>query len=1317
MVVLQLLNLLNRYYTTVWLDRFNISLSENWDKQLITVRDHASHAVVVLSDDYLKTHYCRVEFDALIAQNIPVVAIVIDDLSTELLADIEPTYWIDCRTCHEEHMLRANMGTILEHLPQPEERVNISERTHYLHGLITDQEIALSKLPTSRAATISYDYNARESYTIRQRGYDNDLLTQWYFTHQNGNSTIEVTDILSWFDAQPQFVLCGPSGSGKTVITQLLALQTAHEALRDATVALPIWLDLTLWDTHKTFDEFIVSQWPLAFYWKHWLDTNQAFIVIDNWSDFCIRHPEQMEGLNNWIEAAQNHKIVVLAQDETHVDVDLPILNIGVVPITQVPRYIDVFLQGRQKDILKRLVSTYASKVRYSTIDYICCGIELVALNSDLAVETWHKNPIKTLTELRWQQHINNIHAKFSPEYFIATLQTLAWNMLQKEQYRFISYDEAKQLLLDEAPIQVAIGLGLLNKVGDDLRFTSGIFQWHLAAQHLASDGIYKHLTQPKFLDNGKRQASKFDDVVLALVDQSPDRQHQRIIDQVAEIDPYLAYASLQRYPDLYKSLLQPIIAKLVEVRGKNPTSQTALSTILHHIPYVEDTVITLMQQMPNLEWGSQDSLWQDLLQLPLDIPPEFVTRIRQIERDFPESAFDLLSDSPSLQYVAYLAHMIHDDELKIQRNAIWIAGQLEPVAMKVGLFQLLDDPSPKIRQAVLSALANVRNDESLIKQLLIWLRDNPEHSNHVGDAIYHIGRPVSGNLIKLTHDTELSGDDNIRNAIIKNSEEDIAIVVAQFIVTEPEMQAFLNKMADERENVVKVQKLLQEKLQQLPREGLNRIFADINRVLKINPDDESGDESLYKRTQSAILAANKVDTVEATLPDIPESVKQNLESKDQYQRQEAVEQLPNYQVDKVIPLLIKAIDDAEIKVQVAALRGLAKISHHEIARHALISTLLHESHVIIDTATDLLKADDNIDAGELLHLLGSDNVQTLAAVIDIMGYTRYQESVSYLILCLDDDRKSWMNEKTVGDYAAEALIAIGTSEALDAVNQSSYVQSPAQNTDTATVVSAEAFAENTTLAHTPLDEIELAINALRSTNWETAQEAARDLHTLVKAQQGTDDIEIVETLCDALKDPNEHVRWAVAEALAWLQHPAAIPHVADHMGDAEWTVQAAVIRTLAKLNASQYAPGIALYLNHEYHVVREAAIEALGELGNPAVIPKLVPLLDSDDEFLRLATIQSIYQINDDGMVDYLVQALNDKDVHVRWFAMKHLVEKARPEDALEIARMLLDKEKPPWEETTISDYAIQALVAIDTEKSKAILDKWSTLKKRKQV
>ena len=1318
--VMRLLNLLQRYYSNVWLDRYSISLSENWDKQLLSARDDTSHAIVVLSNDYLKTHYCRFEFDELVARDIPIIAIVIDELITDHLAGIEPHYWIDCRTYNDEQVLKAHIETILENLPEPEERINQAERTHYLYTLITDLEIELSLLPTSRAAAISHDENLKTPPTIRQRGYDHQLLTQWYFTHKNRDSTLEVESIMSWFEAQPQFVLCGPSGNGKTVIAQLLALQGAHQALQETTVALPIWLDLTLWKKDQSVEEFIDSQWPLAFYWKHWLDTNQAFVIFDNWSDFCLLHPENINELIGWIEIAHNHKIIVITQDATDAELNLPILNLDTVPITQIPRYTGVFLQGRQKDIFKRLVTDHASKVRFSTLDFISCGIELVAMNSQVAVESWHINPISSIITLRWKDYSEANPPAFSLDYFIATLQTLAWNMLQKEQYRFISYSQAHQLLLGEAPIQVALDLGLLIQVGDQLRFESSIFQWHLATQHLASDGIYKHLSQPRFLKNGNRQTSKWDNVVVALVDHVEEDQQQRIIEQIAEIDPYLAYTCLQQYSDLYKAYLQPIIAKLIEVRGKNPTSQTALSSILRHIPYVEDTAITLMQQMPNLDWGSQKSLWYDLLSLPLDIPTDFVTRVERVDRNFPDSAFDLLSDSPSLQYVAYLAHMIHDEDVKIQRNAIWLSGELEPVAMKVGLFELLEDPSSKIRQAVFSALANVKDDASLIQQVLIWLRSNLDWSGEVGLAIYKMGRPVSGGLLILTHDSELVVDDELRNAIMKYSEEDITIAVAQFIVTDPEMRAVLKKIAGDKESVMRVQKLLQSSLNQLPLDGLNRLKVDFNRVLHLQPEDDTAEpdnnDSLYRRTQSAILIANKFDEVESTLPAIPEAIQKNLNSQDQLQRQEAVEQLSKFDAEQAIPLLIQAIDDAEIKVQVAALHGLALLSQHEVARHALIATLSHENHVVTDTATDLLKSLNSLDAGELLHLLGSEIVQTLTAVIDIMGHTRYQDAVQYLVLCLDDGRKSWMSEKTVGDYAAEALIAIGTPEALEAVNKSSFVQSPTQNT-VVEVVSTQAASKSITEDHTPLEEMMLSLNAIRSSNWETAQEAARDLRDFVKAHQGTDDVTLISPLCQALFDPNEHVRLAVAEALAWLQHPSAIPYLADHLGDPEWTVQAAVIRTLSKLQATQYAPGIALYLNHENHVVREAAAEALGNLRNPAVLPMLDKLLQSEDEFLRLAAIQSIYQIDSDDMVDYLIKALHDDDVHVRWFAMKHLVENARPDDTLEVARLLPDTDKPPWEDTPIGDYATQTLIAINTPKSTAILEKWSTLKKRKQV
>jgi HEAT repeat protein len=1282
----------------------------------MTIRDQASHAIVVLSDAYLKTHYSRVEFDILKERNIPIIAIVIDEVSTELLAEIEPDYWIDCRACHEDHLLRANIGVILEHLPQPEERINHTERAYYLRDLITDFEIELSDLPTSRAAKIWHDDSLKQSHKIRQRGYDHNLLTEWYFTHRNGNSTLEVENISSWFEARPQFVLCGPSGNGKTVISQLLMLQSAHQALGDTSVALPVWLDLRKWDEHPSFEEFIHSQWPLAFYWKHWMDTNQAFIVFDNWSDFCVLHPEHKEDLTAWIETAHNHKIIILTQNEADIDLDFPILHLDSVPIGQIPRFTDVFLQGRRKDIFKRLVSNHAGKVRFSTLDFISCGIELVALDSVKAVDTWHISPIISLVTARWEHNIKTIQPTISLDYFITTLQTLAWDMLQQEHYRSIAYDDAKQLLLGDAPLQVANDLGLLINVNNQLQFQSGIFQWHLATQHLESDGIYKHLSRPKFLSNGQRQASKWDNVVLALVDHVPDEQQQRMIEQIAEIDPYLAYICLQRDPDLYKAYLQPIIEKLIEVRGKNPRSQLALSAILHHIPYVEDTIITLMQQMPSLDWGSQISMWQILLSLPLNIPTEFVNRVEQIERDFPDSAFDLLSDSPSLQHVAYLAHLIHDVEPKIQHNAIWLSGILEPVAMKVGLFNLLDDPSLKIVQNVLRALANVQNDDDLIQQLLIWVRSHLDYSGELGRAIYKMGRPISGNLLKLTHDSEHVVSDELRNALIKYSEDDIAIAVAQFIVTEPELRAVLNKIAGERENVMKVHKLLQSTLQQLPHEGLNRLMDDFNRRLSLQTDNDT-EESLYQRTQSAIVSANTTETMAVVvLPDIPDAIHDSLTSQDQLQRQDAVEQLVKYQAEQVVPLLTQAIDDSEEKVQIAALRGLAQISQHESARYALITSLTHENHAVIDTATDLLKTIDHLDAGELLHLLGSENVQTLTGVIDIMGQTRYQEAVSYLVLSLDDDRKSRLSEKTVSDYAAEALIAIGTQEALDAVNQSSYVQLSMPDAITPTAAEQDVT-QSPTQVHTPLEELMLSLNGLRSNNWETSQDAARGLRNLVKAHQGTEDIELVQTLCDALSDSNEHVRLAVAEALAWLQHPAAIQSLGNHLQDPEWTVIVAAMRSLAVLQATDYAPKIATHLNYKNHVVREATAEVLGILGNPDVIPMLGKLLESDDEFLRLVAIQSISQIDSEDTADYLIKVLHDDDVHVRWFAMKQLVTHARPGDAVEIARMLSDMKKPPWEEKAIGDYAIQALLAMNTKKSKAILKKWSTLRKQKLV
>ena len=1311
------MNILNRYHSGVWLDRFNVRLSQKWDMELWETRTEMSHAIVILSDNYLNSKYCRDEYEYYLRNDITIIAIVAEDLTIlDLLADIRLDDWIDFRNWRDASKIKASIDRVLERLPSQRTRTKQTERTNYLQTLIAGIELELLQLPTTRVSYLSHQGNLYKSHAIRPRGYDINLLTQWHFSYQEDGRELEVANILSWFDVQPRFALSGKSGSGKTTIAHLLALWNAHEGLYNDNIALPIWIDLALWTETQSFEQFIESQWPLAFYWKHWLDSNQALLIFDHWSDFHLLNPDRVDELLHWIDVSSNHNIVILTQDTSTIPLDIPILNINAIPDHEVKRFANLFLQDKPKEIFQNLLAKHKGKILHRHIDYVSYGIELVELDSTVAVESWHVDPVSSLIGLRWDHNAQGLQAQCSQEQFLEDMKTLAWQMFQQEQYRFVSRSDAEEIVKKKIHIQLAVDLGLMDIIGDLLRFQTEMTQWYLAANCLAHDGLYKHLSSPTFTSSGQRESSKWDDVVLALIDIVPDDQKRRTLDQVAEIDPFLAYMCMERHPTLQKTYLMPILQKLIDLRSKNPTAHPALTKVLHKIPFIEETTTLLLAQLPHYDWSIQLWLWEAILSLPLEIPSEFINRVRRLDRDFEESVFDLLSEFPLPASFAYLAHLIQHRAPEIQLNAIWLAGELKHTASQVGLYLLLDNVTVDVRQEALSALAKIPDDD-LIKRLLMWLPKFPEHAGDVGDVLCGGDKPVSCTLLKELHENQLLVDDALRNAIMKHTEADIAIAVAQIVATETDSPEILDEIAVDGGNIMKVHRLLQSGMLQLPRMSLNRLLDAVTRYLGIQIfSSQNANETLYERAQLAVSSAN-TDTVDNTaVNDISEELNNQLNSDDSLVRRTAIEKLSTYRAEVALPLLLVLVNDPDTQVRIVALYQLAQFIDHDEARQTLISALADDDYQVIETATDILKAVNITETAELYDLLKADHVDTIAGVIDVLGHSRYEDAVIEIIPFLDDERKVSNSDKTLGDFATESLVAIGTPDALDSVAQVDNADPIDVDTEVVSMP-AQSVKDDTEKSYSNLEKVRYSINALQGEDWGLAQKAARYLPRFAKRLQGSEDQAIVELLCETFSDPNWHVRWAVGEALAWLRNPAAIPYFVQRLNDDNWMVQVTAIRGLVELDASDYAPDIAKYLNHPNHAVREAVAEALGALKNPVVVPKLDLILDSDDDFLRLAAIQAIYQIGGEYVADYLYKALNDDYVHLRWFAMKHLVPYVGSYDAQLLAQLLVDTGKPPWEDKAISDYALEALTLIDTPKSRAIIDKWNKLKKRKMV
>ena len=241
----QLSNLLIRYYRNVWLDRFEIDLKEDWRAKILEARSRATGVIVVVSDEYLQSPYCRAEFETFQQRGIPITAVIPRDFSTEMIADFTFSDWIDFRRWFDDPT-DLSVENLLSQVPQSEAVAKTGERLDYLRGFIQDTVLALSKMPTSWASLRNAD--AEGAAEIRPRMIQPSMLTDWDFIGDKAGHSVPIENLLAWSQEQPQFVIRGETGSGKSYFARLLALQQAQAAIRDENEPAPIWLDLARWD-------------------------------------------------------------------------------------------------------------------------------------------------------------------------------------------------------------------------------------------------------------------------------------------------------------------------------------------------------------------------------------------------------------------------------------------------------------------------------------------------------------------------------------------------------------------------------------------------------------------------------------------------------------------------------------------------------------------------------------------------------------------------------------------------------------------------------------------------------------------------------------------------------------------------------------------------------------------------------------------------------------------------------------------------------------------------------------------------------------
>jgi len=440
-----------------------------------------------------------------------------------------------------------------------------------------------------------------------------------------------------------------------------------------------------------------------------------------------------------------------------------------------------------------------------------------------------------------------------------------------------------------------------------------------------------------------------------------------------------------------------------------------------------------------------------------------------------------------------------------------------------------------------------------------------------------------------------------------------------------------------------------------------------------------------------------------------PESsqIVSGLGSEDWIKRRDTVASLAGQDAEKALPQLLKALRDEQAEVRITALQTLGAFEGEAVLR-GLIRGLNDDDYQVCVAAVDGLKARGSEVVPHLLKALRSSRVNIRGAAILALGRIGDPASIDGLAACLSDDERPWQGERRISDLAAEALEAIGSAEALNAVLDWRDAQAPPVEE----LVSALPAADAAPTADDGRGHREILLELLanlRHEDWTVRKDSAKALREYARLLHGSSDTVILQRLLDALHDNDWEVRWAVAEALAWIGDTSVVPALMEQLGDENWIVRVAVLRALLEINDTRAVPAITRTLSDKKNLVREAAAEALGELGDPEAVAPLAKAMSDPEDFVRLSAIQAMGKLRDSRSVAALAKALHDQDSHIRWATVIALgqVESSRAVPAL--IEALHDTDGPYWEERRICDMAAEALQAINTPEATAALAAWN--------
>lgn len=1322
----------------LWMDRMDIRPGEDWVKALEWGVNNCSAMIAVISAQYVRSNYCLRELaraDRLGRTIYPVL--LTHPPEEEMPIILERRQHVDFTGWQDQASYTSSLKRLVDVLgDEGGDRAGAlpNAEARYLTLLIADLE--------RRRALHEYADLEIDDTTLHPRTLAQDL---WHQTsaslsaRRGGKREVRpLKDISQATERLARFMLIGDGSTGKTDIMLRLALEAAHHRRRSPDRnPLPVVVWLADWPQDQTFLRFIASHVPANL---RQFSNQQIAFFLDDLDRGIHGKPERLAEVRAWLMSSQTpRQVIITTRRGTDGIGSLNLPHVIIEPLSEaaIVHFIDTYLSNVAAAAFSERLLPRTEIDRADPHHLFNLARKPFYLLPLIAIykEAEGQYPLTSghILERLVRQIWGWMGLRMQPhwpahEIMAAAFSDLALHLVESGETD-TDLQQAVAQLEDPDLLEAGRIAYLLDVRGGRVSFYHPLLRAFFAARQLAPNALPDRALPPGFTRAGGRIDGEWDAILpIAL---SLCNEPEPIIYALAEVNPILAMEAVLAGTPVASSTFDIIVERLEALAEERPEARLEVARLLLRVNWHDRALPLLLHVLRRADWPQREAAAAMMPQVQVRPLPGLLTTLRAdepLEDGDISSAISVIGDS--VWPVLYTA--LAQEPRSVKTRVARLMGETMDRAAVPGLVNLLADESNLLRREVIIALGTIA-DPDVLRLLFERLRQgSPRVQLAASDALAQFSAfSIEGLAQELNNP-----DAEVRRLSVRA----LGYIGGQNVI-EPLRRAIQDPDVDVRAEVLRAvrrARLADDFVQELigclnqteqPRWGKKRI-CDLARALLTTAQDPAARLAVQhfspdQAIESLPPASSTADSEAAAMP--PRSRKASstsagvaasrlrddklsqatarqvarlqgrMKAPEWETRRAAVEELAQLG-DPGLPVLLKHIRDDDEQVRLAIAQALGKL-HSKAAIKGLLAMLHDDEAMVVDTVSDLLAGIGNQVIPGLLHVLNSDNLNARSAAIEALGKIGDPMAVPYLARNLRDERAPWMGEP-IHDVAERALRQIGTQDALKALGDTipeamRHAAAPEHSNGSSRLKQERAM-------------LPRLVTAVKQSSETEREMAAKTLRDFAKEMKGRYDDATIQPLIDTLGHPDWFVRWAMIEALGWINAPGTVTALIDALQDDAWTVRLAIIRALVEIRDPQAVPYLVRLLGDDHAQVREVAAEALGELQDRAAVPGLLQALEDADSFVRRSAAEALGRVGDQRAVSALTRALDDSSVDVRWAAVLALKALKSTEAVAYLKLFLSDRSMPQWEDRRICDVVAEALQAINTDEARAAVAAW---------